>query len=118
MAGTCAEYDWQHGVCSEESTPINPRTLYGVCKESLQKILFHLSREQGLSSAWGRLFHNWESTRADECGYPEVAETRGSVVRSTLGLLGLSMNILMTCIREAPEVARRRRKVAPSDPAV
>ncbi len=64
--------------------------------------------QQAMSSAWGRLFHNWESSRADERGYPQVAQTSGNVVRSTLGLLALSMKILKTCIREAPEIAVRK----------
>ena len=56
MAGTCAEYDWKYGVCSESSTPLAPRTIYGECKHSLQKMAEDFSREAGLSSAWGRIF--------------------------------------------------------------
>jgi hypothetical protein len=71
--------------------------------------------QQAMSSAWGRLFHNWETTHSDGRGYPEIAESKGSVVRSTWGLLGLSLDILKTCIREAPEIAsRRRRTVKPT----
>lgn len=66
--------------------------------------------QQAMSSAWGRLFHNWETTRADGRGYPDIADAKGDVVRSTWGLLSLSMDILKTCIREAPEIAIRRRK--------
>src|SRR2546423_6054978 len=54
MAGTCAEYDWSYGVCSESSTPLAPRTIYGECKHSLQKMAHAFSREAGLSPAWGR----------------------------------------------------------------
>jgi nucleoside-diphosphate-sugar epimerase len=36
-AGTCAEYDWDYGYCSEDVTPTRPKTLYG-------------------SFAWGRIF--------------------------------------------------------------
>jgi hypothetical protein len=56
------------------------------------------------------LFHNWETSPSNGRGYPEVAETKGRVVRSTWGLFSLSMDILKTCIREAPEIATRRRK--------
>lgn len=56
LAGTCAEYDWSYGYCCEEVTPTQPSTLYGSCKHSLQEILRHLSRQTGLSSAWGRIF--------------------------------------------------------------
>lgn len=56
MAGTCAEYDWRHGWCSEEVTPLAPATVYGTCKHSLQAMLAAYSRQYGLSSAWGRIF--------------------------------------------------------------
>lgn len=56
MAGTCAEYDWKYGYCSEGMTPLLPATLYGACKHSLQVMLDAFSRQTGLSSAWGRVF--------------------------------------------------------------
>ena len=68
--------------------------------------------EEVLRSRWGRLFHNWESRQADETGYPDVGEAGGHVVRSAWGLVGLSMKILWTCIREAPEAAVRKRRGA------
>ena len=57
LAGTCAEYDWNCGCCSETISPLNPATLYGTCKHSLQEMLAHFSRQTRLSSAWGRVFH-------------------------------------------------------------
>lgn len=56
MAGTCAEYDWKYGYCSEQITPLLPATLYGTCKHSLQVMLDAFSRQTGLSSAWARVF--------------------------------------------------------------
>jgi len=56
MAGTCAEYDWSYGYCSETLTPLAPSTLYGVCKHSLQSILDAFSKQTELSAAWGRIF--------------------------------------------------------------
>lgn len=56
MAGTCAEYDWRYGYCSERVTPLVPATLYGTCKNALQHVLADFSRVSGLSSAWGRIF--------------------------------------------------------------
>lgn len=56
VAGTCAEYDWEYGYCSEGVTPQNPATLYGSCKNALREILLPFSRQQGLSFAWGRVF--------------------------------------------------------------
>jgi len=53
FAGTCAEYDWSYGVCSEKSTPLNPKTFYGQCK----KELFESLKEMDFDWAWGRIFH-------------------------------------------------------------
>lgn len=66
MAGTCAEYDWSHGHCSEDTTPLSPTTLYGVCKHSLQRIVSAYAPLAGVSVAWGRIFnlfgpHEYES---------------------------------------------------------
>lgn len=55
--GSCAEYDWSYVYCREEVTPLKPATLYGVCKDALQKITTTACRESGVSSAWGRLFY-------------------------------------------------------------
>lgn len=56
MAGTCAEYDWNYGYCTEAITPCRPVTPYGVCKNALRELLRTYSDEQKLSSAWGRIF--------------------------------------------------------------
>lgn len=56
MAGTCAEYDWKEGRCSESTTPLTPATLYGSCKNDLREMLDAFSKETGLSNAWGRIF--------------------------------------------------------------
>ncbi|MEW6172547.1 MAG: NAD(P)-dependent oxidoreductase [Bacillota bacterium] len=55
-AGTCAEYDWRYGYCSEHLTPLLPGTPYGVYKHSLQIMLDSFARQTGLSAAWGRIF--------------------------------------------------------------
>ena len=56
MAGTCAEYDWQYGYCTEQITPTDPDTPYGICKDSLRKMLEAYSEQMGISSGWGRIF--------------------------------------------------------------
>ncbi len=56
MAGTCAEYDWDYGYCSEFTTPLHPRTLYGTSKHALQQLVEAFAREVGVSVAWGRIF--------------------------------------------------------------
>ncbi|MFO0868818.1 MAG: NAD(P)-dependent oxidoreductase [Pirellulales bacterium] len=56
VAGTCAEYAEISGTYHEQSTPIQPRTIYGKCKHALQLYQDCLSELTGLSAAWGRLF--------------------------------------------------------------
>lgn len=56
MTGSCAEYDWTHGWCSEGVTPLQPSTLYGQCKHALQSTLAAYSKQFGFSWGWGRLF--------------------------------------------------------------
>lgn len=56
MAGSCAEYDWDYGYCSEKNTPLEPSTLYGISKHSLQLMLDMYAIQSGISSAWGRIF--------------------------------------------------------------
>jgi len=56
MAGTCAEYDWAHGFCSEGVTPLAPATLYGRSKHALHTVVAGLADECGLSLAWARVF--------------------------------------------------------------
>lgn len=55
-AGTCAEYDWSGGVCSESSTPLAPATPYGICKDALRRMLEALAVETKTGFAWGRVF--------------------------------------------------------------
>jgi nucleoside-diphosphate-sugar epimerase len=55
-AGTCAEYDWRYGWCSEAVTPLAPSSPYGKCKNALRSLLEGKSQQAGLSSGWGRVF--------------------------------------------------------------
>jgi nucleoside-diphosphate-sugar epimerase len=59
MAGTCAEYDWSSGHCSEFTTPIHPTTPYGLCKGALGAMLQAYGSLKGISTAWGRVFFTY-----------------------------------------------------------
>ncbi len=72
FAGTCAEYDWTYGYCSEGVTPTRPSTLYGACKNSLQEMLSHFSKQTGFSSAWGRIFFVYGPFEAESKLIPSV----------------------------------------------
>lgn len=56
VAGTCFEYDWSEGLCSEETTPRIPITLYGRCKDALRQFTEDTARAKGRGWAWGRIF--------------------------------------------------------------
>lgn len=55
-AGTCAEYDWAHGWCREDTTPLAPATLYGTAKDATRRLLGAACAPLNLSWAWGRVF--------------------------------------------------------------
>lgn len=71
-AGTCAEYEWGHGVCIEDQTPLVPATLYGTYKHALQLMLRSWSKQTGLSSAWGRIFSLYGPNEAPSRLVPSV----------------------------------------------
>jgi nucleoside-diphosphate-sugar epimerase len=56
VCGTCYEYDWAHGYCTEELTPTVPDTVYGMCKHALHELLRALASTRELSAAWPRVF--------------------------------------------------------------
>lgn len=56
FAGTCAEYDWRFGWCSEGTTPCAPRTLYGASKNALRSVVEAHRATARYSAAWARLF--------------------------------------------------------------
>lgn len=56
VAGTCAEYDWTHGYCVEDKTPLNPATLYGVAKNAARQLTLAICSQQSVPCAWGRIF--------------------------------------------------------------
>ena len=56
VAGTAAEYSWNHIPCSEETTPLKPLRPYGICKYCLQLMVHAFASQVGMSVAWGRIF--------------------------------------------------------------
>jgi nucleoside-diphosphate-sugar epimerase len=55
-AGTCAEYDWTHGYCREDSTPLNPATLYGLAKDTACRLVMAVCGQHQVPCSWGRIF--------------------------------------------------------------
>lgn len=56
IAGTCAEYDWAAGYCQEDSTPLNPATLYGAAKDATRRLAMAVCIQHQIPCAWGRVF--------------------------------------------------------------
>jgi len=68
--------------------------------------------KQVLASDWGRLFQNWERVAPDAQGWPEVGSAPAEWKGGGAHAFAESLRILATCIREAPEIAARRRRRA------
>jgi len=54
-AGTCLEYDWNYGYCSESRTPCASTTAYGACKHALHLATAAMA-DEAMTTAWGRIF--------------------------------------------------------------
>jgi len=73
-SGTCAEYDWSHGYCREDSTPLNPATLYGTAKDATRRLMAAVCVEHQVPCAWGRVFLTFGSGEASQRLIPSLIE--------------------------------------------
>lgn len=55
-AGTCAEYDWRCGYCREDTSPLNPTSMYGTAKDATRRLVSALCKLHEIPFAWGRIF--------------------------------------------------------------
>ena len=65
---------------------------------------------EALRSPWGRLFASWERLTPDAHGFPEIGSEEPRLERSPLRVFGRALGLLVTCLKEAPEFAARRRR--------
>lgn len=56
-AGTCFEYDLSYGFLREDFTPLNPTTIYGICKDTTRRLIANICEKSGVSFVWGRIFY-------------------------------------------------------------
>lgn len=56
VAGSCAEYDWAHGYCREDQTPLQAATLYGTAKDAARRLSMAVCAHHGVPCAWARVF--------------------------------------------------------------
>lgn len=73
-AGTCAEYDWTHGYCREDGTPLNPATLYGVAKDASRRLVMAVCAHHRVPCAWGRIFLPFGAGEASARLIPSLVE--------------------------------------------
>jgi uncharacterized protein (DUF362 family) len=71
-----------------------------------------MAMERVLASDWGRLFRNWERLTPTAEGFSNVGDDAAVIGRTGVRAFAKSIGILGTCIREAPEFGRHRRRVA------
>ncbi len=57
MTGTCAEYNWRYGYCSERVTPLRPKSLYSATKDALRRVSEVYSASHDIHFAWLRPFY-------------------------------------------------------------
>jgi nucleoside-diphosphate-sugar epimerase len=88
MTGSCYEYDWRLGYCSEDLTPAVPDTLYGAAKHALSVAMLQYCRSVGLSGAWARLFFLYGPHENPRRLVPAVTLSllRGEPAKSSHGL--------------------------------
>ena len=88
FVGSCAEYDFEHGVCDERTTPLEPATRYGQAKRELgerfQRFLAATARPSG---AWARPFFLYGEREKPERLVPSVIRSllRGEPARCSHG---------------------------------
>lgn len=72
MIGSCFEYDWQYGYCTENLTPLNPTNLYGKTKKSVFELATHIAKQYGMSLAWARLFYVYGPREDSRRALPKI----------------------------------------------
>ena len=74
VAGTCAEYDWAHGYCREDNTPLSPATLYGTAKDVARRLVMAVCAQRQVPCAWGRVFIPYGAGEANQRLIPSLIE--------------------------------------------
>lgn len=72
ITGTCAEYDWSHGYCVEDVTPLKPKSLYGICKDTTRRVIELVVQKHGVSMSWARIFFPYGPGEASQRLIPSL----------------------------------------------
>jgi nucleoside-diphosphate-sugar epimerase len=73
VSGTCAEYDWKSGYCTEDVTPISPQSIYGISKDATRRICQNICAGFEVPLAWGRIFSTYGQGESDTRLLPALA---------------------------------------------
>jgi nucleoside-diphosphate-sugar epimerase len=72
ITGSCAEYDWTHGYCVEDVTPLKPKSLYGICKDTTRRVIELTVEKHGVSMSWARVFYPYGPGEASQRLIPSL----------------------------------------------
>lgn len=78
LAGSCFEYDFAYGYCTEDVTPEQPSTIYGRAKNGLYRLATAYAEPKGLSVAWARIFFVYGPGEASHRLVPHVIDALSS----------------------------------------
>lgn len=73
VAGTSAEYEWGTETDLAEGLHENPHTLYGICKDSLRRMMKEWAAVNDVAWAWGRIFCPFGPHEREERLIPKLA---------------------------------------------
>jgi nucleoside-diphosphate-sugar epimerase len=109
-AGTCAEYAWQHGFLSEDLTPAEPSSLYGVAKNGARLVLEAYARQVSMDFAWARLFFPFGPGEAEQRLIPSVTLDllRGEPARCSHGEQIRDFVFVEDCVGALCKIAEQR----------
>ena len=74
LLGSCAEYDWRYGYCSEILTPLRGLSNYSVSKIATFHSTQKLANVYGVSSCWIRIFYPFGAHEHRDRLIPKIFE--------------------------------------------
>jgi nucleoside-diphosphate-sugar epimerase len=81
ITGSCAEYDWSHGYCVEDVTPLKPKSLYGICKDTTRRVIEQVVENHGVSMSWTRVFFPYGPGEASQRLIPSLFKAfKGEII--------------------------------------
>jgi nucleoside-diphosphate-sugar epimerase len=74
--GSCYEYEWPDTEnCNETTTPLHPKTPYGIAKNATRQAIESLAAKSGIAFAWARLFFLYGPGEGEKRLVPSLARS-------------------------------------------